>query len=165
MFACGTTLQLVLPWPRKGDESIAQQHKSARRLVIEALTDNWLEARKAYMPERPTTKDGQYVWQMLRLARSDDVRLIADSLRSYDGPEARAWLAYHPEWVWEALKAAVARGVHTLRTMKRERREANAARRYKSRSYGIRRSVRHPGPLPPITVKVPKVGTLSKLAK
>jgi hypothetical protein len=46
--------------------------KSARRKFIEALTDNWWQARKAYL-HYPTTRDEKYVWEAVRRARTIDV--------------------------------------------------------------------------------------------
>lgn len=38
-----------------------------------ALVANWEEARNAYLPNGPKTRDEQYVWEALRRARTDDI--------------------------------------------------------------------------------------------
>jgi hypothetical protein len=157
---------------------LAEITKSARRMFVEALTLNWQRAREAYMPDGPTTRDERFVWNAIRMARSEDVRSILEAVTDFksrpnaDPDEwftlpgmAEAWLKAHPEWARGNIAPVVAEAVNDLRTFKRDRRAENARKRYTSRSYGHRRTVRHRGPLPPITVKVPKVGAAFRKRK
>jgi hypothetical protein len=122
-------------------------------MFTEALTANWWRARDAYMPDGPKTRDERYVWEALRLARTDDVRAVLESTTG--NPKViPAWLGWHPTWVRALMVDAVGKAVHVLRQAKRDRRAMWRRDRYTSRSHGKRRSVRRPGPLPPITVKV-----------
>lgn len=152
--------------------------KSARRQFVEALTGIWEDKRKAHLPD-PNTRDERYVAGAIRLARSEDVRLILESIPYEEWPPdtepqelpatAKAWLDVrdgqreYERWVTDLLPDVVARAVDRLKHQKSEKRADIRRRRKNVYRNGRRTKARRPGPLPNLSLNV-RIG-LRKLAR
>lgn len=104
-------------------------------MFVEGLTANWQRAREAYFPGGPTTRDEKFVWNWTRLARTEDVKSVLESVTDFTSNTALEWQRYHPEWVRAALKDAVAVAVNELRQAKRDKRAERRRKRLTGRRY------------------------------